>query len=287
MSSYGPGGPSADDAQGSLTGDDDLGKTSREMLARLTTTVEAEIIPRLMLALDSSRPRAAPAAEPDVNPADSLDEFVRLLLTHDARVANRYVAELRARGAPLAGIYLDLLAPAARRLGTMWETDECSFVDVTLGLCRMHEVLLEFSRCFDARRAQRDRGRNALILPAPGEQHTFGLFMVMEFFRRDGWNCYTGTPGNGHDFQQLVRTREFDAIGISVSASAHLDAAAEQIARIRARPGGDRVVVLVGGHAFADQPELAESIGANACAVDARDGVRKVNRLCGAGTKGP
>ena len=270
---------SADKAQGGHSSDGEVGQLSRAMLERLSGTIETEIIPRLMLALDASPSRTAPAEAAIPDPADSLEEFVGLLLTQDAAVANRYVATLRAKGVPLARVYLDLLGPAARRLGALWEADEVSFVDVTLGLCRMHEVLLEFSRCFDARRSESGPGRNALIVPAPGEQHTFGLFMVMEFLRRDGWNCFTGTPSTGRDFQRLARMQSFDAIGISVSATRHLDAAADQIARIRRLPGGDRVVVLAGGRAFLDDPDLAVRIGADAMAVDARDGVQKVNDL--------
>ena len=71
----------------------------------------------------------------------------------------------------------------------MWEHDECSFTDVTIGVCRMHQVLLEYSRCFEPPDGPHSQGKNALIVPAPGEQHTFGLFLVVEFLRRDGWHC--------------------------------------------------------------------------------------------------
>jgi methanogenic corrinoid protein MtbC1 len=279
MRTSGSGGPSAGKAQGGFFSADDLGDMSREMLEKLRGTIEVEIIPRLMLALDTTPTRATPTPAEALDPADSLEEFVQLLLAHDAPVANKYVAALRSKGVPLASLYLDLLAPAARRLGAMWEADEVSFVDVTLGLCRMHEVLLEFSRCFDARGHRDGPGRNALIVPAPGEQHTFGLFMVMEFFRRDGWNCFTGTPHTAQEFKRLVRIQEYDAIGISVSATRHLDAAADQISEIRRLPRGKQIVVLAGGRAFLDDPDLATRIGADAMAIDARDGVQKVNDL--------
>ena len=119
-----------------------MARLSHGMLMKLNRTIEGEIVPRLMMAFESGSElldQRAPPGEPAI--AD-IEEFVRLLLTHDANVAARYVSELRAKGAPLPAIYLDLLAPAARRLGDMWEDDRCSFTDVTLGVCRMHQVLI-------------------------------------------------------------------------------------------------------------------------------------------------
>jgi methanogenic corrinoid protein MtbC1 len=162
----------------------------------------------------------------------------------------------------------------------MWEEDECSFTDVTIGVCRMHEVLLEFSRCFDATGSHGTPGRHILILPSPGEQHTFGLFMVIEFFRRSGWTCFTGTPTTGSEFQQLARASDYDAIGISASAERHIDGAAEQIAKIRSQPRTSDVVIIAGGRAFLDNPDLAREIGADAMAIDAEDAVHKLNRMC-------
>ncbi len=270
---------------GSAPESTDIGHLSRAMLEKLSTTIEGELIPRLMLAFDAPAARETSTPRVAVDVGDRLDEFVHLLLNHDASVANHYVSALRASGVPLAAIYLDLLGPTARRLGDMWEEDECSFTDVTIGVCRMHEVLLEFSRCFDAPERAPRTGRSILITPAPGEQHTFGLFMVIEFFRRSGWNCFTGTPRNSQAFQQLVRERDFDAIGVSVSADHHIDAAAEQIAEIRSQPRSDGVLVLAGGRSFVDNPELASEIGADTVGIDAEDAVHKLNRLCAAKNK--
>ena len=60
---------------------------------------------------------------------------------------------------------VDLLAPAARLLGEYWEDDRCDFVDVTMGLWRLQEVVHEI-----AARAPADRaagGRRALARCSP------------------------------------------------------------------------------------------------------------------------
>ena len=228
------------------------------------------------------RTDTAPPIEVGERLGDAVDEFIQLLLNHDASVATNYVTTLRADGVALSALYLDLLAPAARRLGEMGEEDECSFTDVTIGVCRMHQVLLEFSRCFDAVGIDsRSSGNNALIVPVPGEQHTFGLFMVMEFMRRANWNCYSGQPANAQEFEKLVATRDFDLIGISVGASDHIERARHLIADLRTAARNRDAIVMVGGQAFFDDPNLATKIGADAFAADGREAVRQAETLIG------
>ncbi len=257
----------------------DIGEFGGQMLSELSQTIEGEIIPRLMLAFDSFRSSAKSHSD-DNRLVDNVDEFVRLLLTHDATVATNYVSTLRTDGVPLSALYLDLLAPAAKRLGVMWEEDACSFTDVTIGVCRMHQVLLEFSRCFDASERTVTPGRNALVAPVPGEQHTFGLFMVMEFLRRGGWNCFSGPPASSREFLRLARSQDFEMIGISVSSDRHIDTAADLIGRFRRASRNKDTVILAGGKVFLDNPELAVQVGADAMAADGRDAVHKANKLC-------
>lgn len=283
------GGPPSESAQGSLSGTSgssqsqnigEIGELSKQMLSRLSQTIEGDIIPRLMLAFDTRRTAKKQVSEISDRLGENVDEFVQLLLTHDASIAVNYVSTLRSDGVPLSALYLDLLSPAARRLGVMWEEDECSFTDVTIGVCRMHQVLLEFSRCFSATAGAADPGQNALIVPVPGEQHTFGLFMVMEFFRRAGWNCWSGSPATRREFHRLVQEQDFDVIGFSVSADQFIDAAAELIAEIRRGAKNSDTVILVGGRAITDNPGLYSQIGADAMAADGREAVRQVARLC-------
>ena len=194
-------------------------------------------------------------------------------------MATRYVGMLRADGTPLSALYLDLLAPAARRLGKLWEDDECSFTDVTVGVCRMHQVLLEFSRCFDATTGGDDPGRKTLIIPVPGEQHTFGIFMVIEFLRRAGWNCYSGTPGNANEFRDLINSQDFDVIGFSVSAERNIETARDLVSRVRDSDRNGGTTIVVGRRLVNEHPELADEIGADATASSGEDAVAQFNRL--------
>lgn len=285
MTAEDPNYPQGETAQGTIQefdspslpnmdGEDELGEFSLKMLTQLGRTIENELIPRLMLAFDT-KPESHAAREA-VALSDHIAPFVQLLIEQDAPIAVRYVETLRSEGIPIATLYLDLLAPAARRLGELWEDDECSFADVTIGVCRMHQVLLEFTRCFDAIGKSGGNDRTALIVPAPGEQHTFGLFMVMEFLRREGWTCYSGTPTTRQEFLRLAKTENFRLIGLSISADRHLEETRQLIRDLKRRSD---VKVLLGGRCILDRPELVNELGADAMARDGREAVRVIRDL--------
>lgn len=260
--------------------DEQIDEFGKSMLSRLSEIIEGDLIPRLMIAVDTPRKNSS-EAQIATRLEESVDDLVQLLIAHDASVASRYVGMLRADGAPLTSLYLDLLAPAARRLGIMWENDECSFTDVTIGVCRMHQVILEFSRCFDASFSPIKAGKNALIVPVPGEQHSFGIFMVMEFLRKDGWNCFSGNPASLNEFHKLLRSQDFDVIGISLSAERHADTARALVREVRSGTRNSQSVIIAGGSAFIENPELAKEIGADSMASDGRKAVNELRRLRG------
>ncbi len=239
---------------------------SAERLANLASTIETQVIPRLMLA--HRAPAAAPG-ERDAPGSAEVAELAALVVAHDANVAHSYVEALRARGTSLETVYLELLAPAARHLGRLWEADLCDFTEVTLGLCRLQQVLNDLSAEFHADLDAPQHGRRALLVPAPGEQHTFGLSMVAEFFRRAGWDVW-GEAASKDELVALVRVEWFAVIGFSVSSETRLEVLAGAVRAIRRASRNRCLGVLVGGRVFVEHPELVPFVGADATAVDAR-----------------
>ncbi len=123
---------------------------------------------------------------------------------------------MRLKGIAVETIYLELLAPVARHLGSLWEQDLCDFTEVTIGLGRLHQVLRELSPGFSQSVGHAGNGRRILLLPSPGEQHTFGLVMVSEFFRHAGWDVAGGPWEAGADPVTMVKREWFDVVGFSL-----------------------------------------------------------------------
>ena len=243
--------------------------TQRHSQARLVRAIEEEVIPRLVLARRGASKTASSAA-PDGSVPGTAEvlKFARLVLTADAAAANAYVTALHARGTPVETLYLDLLAPAARHLGDLWCADACDFATVTVGLGRLQQVLHELSPAFNGELEHREHGRRALLVPVPGEQHTFGLLMVVEFFRRAGWDVWSGTKGSGYDPVRLVRSEWFAVVGLSVGSETRIDALSTGIRAIRRASVNRDIGILVGGPIFIAHPELVARVGADATAMD-------------------
>ena len=251
--------------------DDDDCEVPRDRLAQLVHIIEAETIPRLVLAhqeeiaIDGRPDEAAQAIDPE-----SVRKLASLVLSPDHDLALSYVRSLRDQGVRRERLFLDLLGPTARYLGRLWEEDLCDFTEVTVGLCRLHQLVREMSPGF-MRNGNGAEVKRALLAPVPGEQHTFGLLMVTEFFRREGWDVWGGPSASHGDILEIVKAEKFTVVGFSVSCDDRLDELTEWIQTIRNHSRNREIGVLVGGRVFTDNPELVRQVGADATALDGRE----------------
>ncbi len=241
-------------------------------MSQLARTIELEIIPRLMLAHRTpAEPPAQPAVRPHVVSEADVRQFAKLVLSHQEDMAFATIQHLRAQDVAVEQIYLELLAPTARYLGLLWEDDLCSFTDVTVGLGRLQRVLRELSPALGRSVEHPSQGRRVLLLPSPGEQHTFGLVMVAEFFRRSGWDVTGGAWAAGADAAALCTGEWFDVVGFSLGAEVHLQALTAGISALRHATCNQDLKILVGGPLFALHPEFVGQVGADGMTIDGRD----------------
>ena len=249
----------------------------------LDRTIEGEIIPRLMLAHSSyGYGSASIQADVEVLPAPfEVVEFARLAMMQPVSIGFAYLEALRARGASLETLFLELIGPAARHLGYLWKNDLCDFVDVTVGLNRLQQMVRELSPSFECETERRSSTRRALLVPAPGEQHGLGLSMVQEFFRRAGWHVHPVTPQSVDELKSIVRRERFDVIGFSLSCEACLPALAATIQTIRKVSKNQAAGIMAGGRVFNENPELVARVGADATAIDGRQAVLRLPALLG------
>ncbi len=239
-------------------------------LALLAKAIENEIIPRLMLAhrAVSSASIAIPSSPEKEVSREDVEDFSRLVMSADDNLAQLCIEAMRGRGVSVEAIYLDLLAPVAKHLGELWDQDLCDFTEVTLGLGRLHRVLRELSPAFSQAVDRPANCRRILLLPAPGEQHTFGLVMVAEFFRRSGWDVAGGPWEAGADPAVMVKHEWFDVVGFSLANERHLTDLGDCIRDIRKSALNKQVGIIVGGPTFAAHPEYVEQVNADVSAAD-------------------
>jgi methanogenic corrinoid protein MtbC1 len=234
--------------------------------ADLARMVEAEIIPRLMLAHRqvSDTPEAT-VGDTRLGPEET-ESFARMVLSANSDSLIAYVGGLLQSGLPMETIYVDLMMPAARLLGDYWDEDSISFADVTIGLGRLQQVVRTLRSKSTDLDGSDHSAPSALFAPVSSEQHTFGLFIIEESFRRAGWRTWIETSGVQEDAIDMVRSHWFDLIGFSANSDAQIEEVASTIAAVRKASRNRGLFVLVGGRLFIDSPELVSAVGADATA---------------------
>jgi methanogenic corrinoid protein MtbC1 len=249
-------------------------------VALLARALEADVIPRLVL---SRHIPVEPAYRGDPSLPGPTQADVETLAAHvmrgDLVGAGAFVAGLLARDLPVERIYLELFAPVARHLGDLWADDRCDFTSVTIGLCGLQQLVLDGSHSFAPRLGRQGPDRRILLAPVPGEQHSFGLVTVGEFFRRHGWDVCSATGASASELIAMVRKQWFSMVGLSLAGDGRLEPLATLIRDIRRTSRNPQVGLLVGGRLFTEQPELAALVGADATSSDGRQAVLKAETL--------
>lgn len=246
----------------------------------LVRAIEAAVLPRLVLAHADRPDPAESGGDAAIGPtAEEVQGLFLLLVADDRAGAEAKIAELRQRGLSLERIFLDLLAPAARRLGAAWEEDRCDFSTVTIGLMRLQHMVRDHIPEFVPPIRDTAGARRILLANPPGEQHTFGRDMLAGFFRKAGWAVRDPAPHGRREFAEAVRREAFEVIGLSAGSSGRLDAIADCIRTVRRSALNAHAGIMVGGPLFIAHPEYVALVGADATAADGRQAVLQADRL--------
>ena len=222
----------------------------------LDQVIETQIIPRLLSAHGAKRPATADRRARRL--AIDIDGFARLLLSADSDAARALVMGLRDDGATSEAISLQILAPAARRLGTMWDQDDCDFVDVTVGLGRLQLLLRELRPHPEEANRAGSPSPSVLLSLAPGEVHGFGK-----------------ADRVSHD----LAAEHFDVLGYSISSIGNVEPLRNAVALARQASRNRGVLVIAGGALFTASADWSKTMGVDGAAEDAVKAVQLAKHL--------
>lgn len=236
--------------------------------------IEQQILPRLLVAHSHGSREASPKIL-----ASDAEQFVHMPLTHEFDELLVEVEAFLQRGVSVESVYLELLAPSARALGEDWKNDTCDFVDVTMGLWRLQEVMRELAARYPAHSQTGRSGRSALFTPMPGDQHSFGALMVEEIFARAGWDSEALIEPQRAEMLHFLAERSFDLVGLTVGNDCPSATLSSLVTAIRSVSKCRTVKIIVGGPAINANPGLASLIGADGTATDARSALVLADRI--------
>jgi methanogenic corrinoid protein MtbC1 len=257
----------------SLEPESPRGPTPHELAHLLNKTIEAQIIPRLLIQHSNANQALASHAEEPIS-ADEVKYFAELLINSSNDICMGYIKSLSLEGRSLNEIYLHLIAPAARRMQCYWELDEHSFTTVTLALGRIQQIMQELSPDFrNEQHHHRSSSGKALLFAMPQSQHTMGVFMLSEFFTQAGWDvCSTPSPSE-EQVLELCSKEFFDVVGISISYELQWEKLQALIPKIKRVSLNSQIGIMAGGALFNAKPELMDSCVADICTLSAADAV--------------
>lgn len=248
--------------------------------ARLAQVVAERIIPQLVRLHSEVLPDAPPIEHvvEVLAPSNSdISGLAHIVLGSDLEAAVAYVMVLRDRGLDMDTLFIELLEPAARYLGHLWDNDECDFIDVTLGVARLQKLLATFNGSHLL--PGLDTRRQVLLAMTPGDQHYFGARMVERFLQGAGWSVEAAFDRSAADIARAASAQWFAVAGLTVGSERTLPALEETIRLIRRESRNQLIGIMVGGPVFTANPELAHEVGADGTASNAPTAVLMAQKL--------
>lgn len=207
---------------------------------------------------------------------EALENLCDALLSDDDKAASAIISDLRADGVRAEDIYLKQLAATARLLGDKWVNDELSFSQVTVATGRMYALMRGLRHLFEPKAPI--VGKSAVFASVPGEEHTLGVHMAADLFRKDGWDIALKV---GLDHDQLVAEIEASPIvilGLSVSGKHSIEALSRLVVALNIC--SPSLIILVGGPNIEEVRPILDLLGLDAIAPTIEDAKMQMAALC-------
>jgi hypothetical protein len=194
-------------------------------------------------------------------------ELARLLVDADPAQAFALLDLLTAESDSIGDACASVSEPAARSLGELWAADDCTEVDVLLGLGRLRSAIRRFDLASRDQALSGAMMKTVLVIPQPGEKHLIGAALDAEVLCRDGFEPTCEFPVSNEALNKIVCKQWFDAIDVSLSSAfmreESLPRMARTIASAREASLNPDIIVVVGGRIFYEHGAVASTVGAD------------------------
>jgi methanogenic corrinoid protein MtbC1 len=190
--------------------------------------------------------------------------LMALLASDEAGVEEAFRAAA-GRGADLAVLARDLIAPALDEVGKMWHRGEISVAEEHLASALVFHGFAHMAAALPAPPLGAPR---LLLACLAGEFHELGVRIVAEVARMAGWQAdLLGANTPRECAIRFIALHRPEAVGLSLALAAHLAECGRTVEEIRRISPGTKIVV--GGYVFRHDAALCSLTGADACFADA------------------
>ena len=249
-------------------------RTNFECQSSILSIVEAQIIPRLLVSKQIGKPHLTLVSSSKAMPSQKeIETFTDLCVSESSKDAQSFVDDFLDTGLSTEDIFLGLLTPAAKYLGSQWDDDRMDFSQVNLGLVRLHSIANEIRCTSKSGQLVKDKAKCVMIASAPGSMHMLGTTIVADFFRKEDWQVVVAISSSANELVKTVSNEWFDVLGLSLSIDQQLTGLADLIDQFKSLSLNPRMVVMLGGPIFSAKKLDANDFGANGICDNAKHAV--------------
>jgi hypothetical protein len=201
-------------------------------------------------------------------PKALIEAAAKFALDQRAEALGSGIEDILRMGYDVPSVYSDLIQPAAHLLGDWWMDDRCSDFAITGALCCFQTVARRMAAVHMPVAAFSLSPRRVLIARPPGETHMLGTGLAGDLYRQAGWAVAVDYPTSNDEISENVGHQWLDALTLTASdvftRVDRMNALAITIRRVRLSSLNPGLVIVVGGRAFAERPDLMAVVGADA-----------------------
>lgn len=206
---------------------------------------------------------------------EELERLCRALISDDENEAAEIIVGVRADGVPPEMVYLKYLAASARMLGEWWIEDRANFVEVTVGTGRLFGIMRGMHHLFEP--TQLGPEKTAVFASVPGEDHTLGVRMAADLFRKDGWDIVLKVGLDHDDLVAEIESVPFCVAGLSIGGQHSIDALSRLVVALRICC--PQTPLLLSGQNIGELRPLLSLMGPDAIARDIDEAREKMTAL--------
>ncbi|WP_102263045.1 cobalamin B12-binding domain-containing protein [Mesobacillus jeotgali] len=170
----------------------------------------------------------------------------QLLLKGDQDASWKLIEDERKASKDSLYIYENLITPAMRHIGHLWETNKITVADEHLATSTCDYVLARYNWQNGKDKQISPIGKKAMFLCVENEQHYLGLKMASQLFSEYGWETKFHGPNLPLEYvKKAAEEWKPDAICLSFSILYHAEQLRPYIKELEELP--NHPVVIIGG----------------------------------------
>jgi diguanylate cyclase (GGDEF)-like protein/PAS domain S-box-containing protein len=212
------------------------------------------------------------AATLGASPADvTVSAFLDAMLEGQRQTALDIIEDTIRSGARHLDIYVDVIAEALHKVGTLWEQNKISVAQEHVATAIAQFVIASISD--RPARTPSDRGM-MVVTGVAGERHQIGANLVAEAMERHGWRVrFLGTNLPHGAVLEMTENISAEVLCISTTLVANLPSTVELVNAVRAKLGQTAPRIVLGGAAFQWVSPCALDVGSVEIFANLREAV--------------